>query len=190
VTDENKSQGFWQTLPGLLTATATVITAVTGLIVAVYHLKPGLEGRDKPAPQARKTVSTPRRVADAAKAEPAAVGPGNASLSGAPGAEIPFAPANVAITTTDNAVVEVRGESFGVCTGQKALTLTYGQIVPFGRMRSFDVSASDTGIATRILLMDGKSIDGATTNCDLEGRNDAGRFSSTLDKIKRVEFQR
>jgi hypothetical protein len=35
--DGERSQRWWQTLPGALTATAAVITAVTGLIVAVHQ---------------------------------------------------------------------------------------------------------------------------------------------------------
>ena len=33
--EEPKSQGWWQTVPGILTATAGIITAVAGLIVAL-----------------------------------------------------------------------------------------------------------------------------------------------------------
>lgn len=32
-----KSKGWWQTIPGILTATAGIITAVTGLIVAMHQ---------------------------------------------------------------------------------------------------------------------------------------------------------
>jgi len=35
--EEKKPQTWWQTLPGILTATATFITAVTGLIVVLYQ---------------------------------------------------------------------------------------------------------------------------------------------------------
>ncbi len=35
--EEPRPQGWWQTLPGILTATASVIAAVTGLIVALYQ---------------------------------------------------------------------------------------------------------------------------------------------------------
>lgn len=34
---ESESKGWWQTLPGLLTAAAAIITAVTGLLVAVHQ---------------------------------------------------------------------------------------------------------------------------------------------------------
>jgi flagellar motor component MotA len=34
--EEQKPQRWWQTVPGILTATAGIITAVTGLIVALH----------------------------------------------------------------------------------------------------------------------------------------------------------
>ena len=34
---ESESKGWWQTLPGLLTAAAGIITALTGLLVAVHQ---------------------------------------------------------------------------------------------------------------------------------------------------------
>ena len=34
---ESESKGWWQTLPGLLTATAAIITALTGLLVAAHQ---------------------------------------------------------------------------------------------------------------------------------------------------------
>jgi hypothetical protein len=37
MTDEEKRPGFWHTFPGILTAIATVITALTGFIGALYQ---------------------------------------------------------------------------------------------------------------------------------------------------------
>ncbi|OQW40057.1 MAG: hypothetical protein A4S08_05665 [Proteobacteria bacterium SG_bin4] len=37
MTDEQKSQKWWQTVPGLLSATAGLITAATGMIVALHQ---------------------------------------------------------------------------------------------------------------------------------------------------------
>src|SRR5260370_41513903 len=44
--DEKSKGSWWQTVPGILTATGGIITALTGLIVALYqvptsHLRPG-----------------------------------------------------------------------------------------------------------------------------------------------------
>ena len=35
MTDEEKSKGWWQTLPGMITAVTATITALTGLVVAI-----------------------------------------------------------------------------------------------------------------------------------------------------------
>jgi hypothetical protein len=44
---EPESKGWWQTLPGLLTAAAAIITAVTGLLLALHQT--GLFNRSAPA---------------------------------------------------------------------------------------------------------------------------------------------
>ena len=44
---ETESKGWWQTLPGLLTAAAAIITALTGLLVALHQT--GLLNRTAPA---------------------------------------------------------------------------------------------------------------------------------------------
>jgi hypothetical protein len=35
--DDTKTTGFWQTVPGILTALAAIITAVAGLLIALYQ---------------------------------------------------------------------------------------------------------------------------------------------------------
>ena len=35
--EEQRSQGWWQTVPGILTATAGIITAIAGLIAALHQ---------------------------------------------------------------------------------------------------------------------------------------------------------
>jgi len=37
MTDEKSQPGFWHTIPGILTATATVVTALTGFVGALYQ---------------------------------------------------------------------------------------------------------------------------------------------------------
>ena len=45
-----KSGSWWQTIPGTLTATAGIITALTGLLVALHQVGL-LDGNEQPAPQ-------------------------------------------------------------------------------------------------------------------------------------------
>ena len=37
MTEDSKTQSWWQTLPGILTATAGIITAIAGLVIALYQ---------------------------------------------------------------------------------------------------------------------------------------------------------
>jgi hypothetical protein len=63
---EKHSRGFWQTLPGVLTAIATVLTAVTGLLIAFGQL--GLfdreDGNTAPNGQSSTAISTPGDTAE------------------------------------------------------------------------------------------------------------------------------
>lgn len=45
---EQKAGSWWHTLPGILTATAAVITAVTGLVVALFQLGALTRGPERP----------------------------------------------------------------------------------------------------------------------------------------------
>lgn len=56
--DEQKPQSWWQTVPGILTATAGIITAVTGLIVALQQAGV-IDTVTKHVPQASNNTRTP-----------------------------------------------------------------------------------------------------------------------------------
>lgn len=60
--DEPRQQSWWQTIPGILTAIAAVLTAVTGLIVV-------LSGNDQPKQDTRSNSPT---AAGAARSDPSA----------------------------------------------------------------------------------------------------------------------
>jgi len=56
--EEQKPQRWWQTVPGILTATAGIITVVTGLIVGL-HQAGVFDTATKHVPQAQNTTRTP-----------------------------------------------------------------------------------------------------------------------------------
>lgn len=66
--DDPNNQPWIQTLPGLMTAAATLITAVSGLVIGVHQISSTVQTPESPAPAA-----TP--VASPATAAPAAVSP-------------------------------------------------------------------------------------------------------------------
>ncbi|MGZ0019320.1 hypothetical protein [Nitrosomonas sp. wSCUT-2] len=62
MTDEQKSQKWWQTAPGLLSATAGLITAATGMIVAL-HQAGFLDKDNGHAPQApSSSLAQPKTI--------------------------------------------------------------------------------------------------------------------------------
>ncbi len=59
--EDSRSKGWWQTVPGILTAVAGVITAVAGLIIALHQA--GLFDREgQRAPQVQSGAVKPREV--------------------------------------------------------------------------------------------------------------------------------
>jgi hypothetical protein len=85
--EEPKLQSWWQTVPGLLTAVAALITALTGLAVAVYQI------RDSPqvsAPSGSEQAS-PEKPDAAASQTPSGEGGTQQSLSLPVGMEVKLA---------------------------------------------------------------------------------------------------
>jgi hypothetical protein len=61
--EEPGSKGWWQTIPGILTATAGIVTAVAGLIVAL-HQAGFFEAGNEKAPQVQNGIVTPPKVTE------------------------------------------------------------------------------------------------------------------------------
>jgi hypothetical protein len=72
------------------------------------------------------------------------------------------------------------------------LTLNHGQSIPFEKMRSFELLDRDpVSAAVVVTLLDGRVINGRfNTGCDVFGYNNLGRYSTTLQDLKRVELRR
>lgn len=83
--DEPKSQGWWHTLPGVLTAVAAMLTAVSGLILALREA-----GFFAHAPQAAAPAPAPApvRAREPVPAPPSARTAPAASATAAPGAAV------------------------------------------------------------------------------------------------------
>lgn len=64
-----QSKGWWQTVPGILTATAGIITAVAGLIVALHQI--GIfDGEKQKVPQVQNDAIKPPKVTESPIAPP------------------------------------------------------------------------------------------------------------------------
>jgi hypothetical protein len=86
-----KSSSWWQTLPGILTATAGIITAISGLLVVLYQ-SPLLKSEVKPDGAHRPAASVTAAMPDTATPSPSS-NPAPAVLAAAPDASPPAATA-------------------------------------------------------------------------------------------------
>ena len=76
---DSKSQGWWHTLPGFLTAVAAILTAVAGLVVAL-HQTGFFDGKPPPSSQrGEKTIAAPQEVPPKISQESAPAGKQNSS---------------------------------------------------------------------------------------------------------------
>ena len=184
--EEKKSDGsWWRTVPGILTAAAGTITAVTGLIVALQQS--GLFGSGNKSPQQPKVESradASTHAAAASQGQPAQAKPASAPR--------PWSETEAVITSTDGIATAVSAESLSNCisTG-KDLTLSSGQSIAFEKMRAFEFTRDGIKPTLVITLLSGKTVQGSMSmGCDIAGTNELGRFSLPFEKVKRVEFKR
>lgn len=164
--DETKSGGsWWLTVPGILTATAGTITAVTGLIVALQQS--GLLGGGDKSRQQSKNESRADTSATAATQpqNPPAPSPTvvEASAPAKPdSAPRPWAESEAVITSIDGVATVVNAESLSNCisTG-KDLTLSSGQSIAFEKMRAFEFNRDNVKPTLIITLLNGKTVQAA-----------------------------
>jgi hypothetical protein len=180
-----KSASWWKTLPGILTASAGVITALTGLVVAILqHGKP--EARDAPEPAAHTTpVSVPPAPHQATAAEN--------SKTSAPEISKAWTDTEAVLTTKNGETVVIKAGTLRYCisVGQ-SISLDNGQDVEFEQMKSIEVlDANPASVTLLITLLNGKTLQGTKSgNCDIFGYTDVGRFSAYFPQLKRVDFRR
>jgi hypothetical protein len=199
----DERQSFWHTLPGILTATAGLLTAVTALYIAVVQNR-----SDEPesTPPAVETV-TATRPGGARERAPTETSPPPQGTAGdppvAPGgggaaAPKPWAESDALLTMTDGSETTVRSASLSNCISvHHSITLASGQEIMFDRMRSLEVVRSDASGSSSprativVTLLDGRAVNGTMdAGCGWFGYNDIGRFDFTVDRLRRVDFQR
>ncbi len=188
--EEAKQTGWWQTLPGILTAIAGILTAVGGLVLVLHQT--GLLG--KPAEGAVSKTTEPAKpigtVAEKNQPKDQATAPQPA------GPMKPWAQAQAKITSKDGSITNVRANSLVICYSGAGLNLLSGQEIKFELMKGFEVLRADpdtSGAQAEIVitLVDGRSIKAqVAANCTTRGHNDLGEFTTNYQKIQRIEFQR
>lgn len=206
-----KTGSWWATMPGILTATAAVITAATGLLAILAQN--GVFGESSKSLVSEKAAAVRDAVtptAPVSSAEPAtttakppsSAAPGTvpgyatstprqgaaSGIASAPLHAVPFTGA--VVTLLDGSVVKLRDDVKEWMNGT-ALKTTTGQMIEMRRIRRFDLSDWKDGKGNaHITLNNGESIDTRIEAYEMRGSNDLGEFRGPFEKIRSVEFVR
>lgn len=186
--------GFWQTLPGVLTAFAGLLTAVGGLIAVLMQL--GMIGQVGP----QHTSSTPPvaapSLAQSSRARVAVSGGLGSNPSGSPN------PANwdqirARWTPMSGPQRSTQASTVRYCISVgEGVRLDDTQDIPFEKMRKLTVVGTPPPALTpggranlRIDLVNGRTVTGTIdVGCDFIGYDDIGRFSYYPDRLRSIEF--
>lgn len=188
MTDPQKSSSWWQTLPGVLTALAALITALGGVAALLFQY--GILGsQSEPGPGHPSATSAPLAMQPANTA--------NAPLPMPVSGKV-WADAEAVVLTREGATTRLRANSLSNCISvDHELTLENGQAVPFEAMSGFEVLHSDghtqpeARAKVRVALLAGGTLEGTVkAGCDLFGYNDVGRFTTYFDRLQSVRFAR
>lgn len=185
----NESSGtgsWWSTLPGILTATAAVLTATSGLLAILAQN--GVLGE-----KGKNFISGPAASASSVSPAPA---PSTATPRGptvVPDEKLSARPFSGALVTmSDGSQVKLRDDIREWCSGA-ALKSVQGQKIGMDLMKRFEVvdwtSGSSKG-TVKIVLNNGQVLNEKIDACGFRGRNDLGDFVGDFDKIRSVEFVR
>lgn len=189
---KTSAQGFWTTLPGVLTGGAALLTAVTGLIVGLYQY--GVLGsREHQAGKPPMSASvTPATDSDASKPPPG----GLADRPTAGRNQQADQPAAYLITAKNGTTTAVFAHNFRqIREWNDSLHLLSGQNVAFDRIKALEVVRDyEDRASIRISLLDGKVIEDAVASgssiLGFAGENDLGAFDIRMEQLRRIDFQR
>jgi hypothetical protein len=188
--DTARNRGFWQTVPGMLTAVAAVITAVGGLLAVLLQLGI-IGGSPKPAAVSGQGPQATQSASAASSSHSAAT---DSSVSGRS-----WSDADAVWTTTDGKKITVPARTMAFCINEgTGLFLDQSQNIAFEKMSKIEILSADTALASpngvaklHITLTSGDSVNGnITANCDFIGFPAAGRLSLYPDHLKLIEFIR
>jgi hypothetical protein len=191
--NEEREGSWWTTVPGILTALATTITAVGGLIAVLAQT--GFLDRSSLGGAA--SAATSDAAGPTGDKQPAAA----RTSSEAPAKTIAHSPAEVikdlqaqrftgiAITQTDDTVIPVRPGTFAVRGSIAGFPLASGQTIEFDRVRRVDVVGPDR---LRFLLVNGQQLEADVEGqlYYIAGQNDLGRFDGHIKQVTRIDFLR
>ena len=180
-----KKQSFWTTMPGILTGLAALLTAATGLWVAIGpHDKSVSEGHSA-------SVSAPMQASAPGSVPPASTQQSSAasSVAAAPSAA---ARSTVVVTSRVGDVTRLSAKTFVHNFTDKAIELTSGQTIGFEKIKAIDfltVHPDERSVDVKVTLTDGRTVDGALKkDYAFNGENDLGPFHILVQDVKQIVF--
>ena len=208
--ERSGTRSWWTTLPGLLTATAGVITAVTGLLaVLAQNGVLGEKSRDfinrqttvagnpmatskadAPIPTEPSTVANSEQVASQSRAGTPTERHPETGVTTSELSPKPFTGA--LLTLSDGSIVKLRDDIQEAPYGAQLHTVQ-GQSINFDLIKRFDVvdwTLRDQKGKVKITLNNGEVFEATVEAWNMVGRNDLGDVSTGFDKIRSVEFIR
>jgi len=191
------TKGFWQTVPGLLTGTAAVLTAIGGLLAVLFQM--GVLGAADSAPPLASVTATQSIIATTDSPVAATESPVTATASAdASSAAGGWESATAIMTANNGKKYTSRAETFRYCVSAGAgVYFDNAQNIAFEKMVSLEVLRSDVALSTggradvRITLTSGTVLTGTIdAGCDFIMQAEAGRVNLYPDKVKKIEFVR
>jgi hypothetical protein len=181
--EEQNRQGFWTTLPGILTGSAALITAIAGLILGLYQY--GIFGsKQKTVGQSTEAKGTTQTLTPETRSnqEPPLSAPNQKEKRGD----------TVVVTAKDGKVTTLYADSFRLYGGGDQLSFHGGQSIPLNRIREIDVLRVDsvTDVKVQTTLVDDQLVEGSIGPEFVRGSNDLGSFELSVDQLKRIVFPR
>jgi hypothetical protein len=192
MSEPQKAASWWQTVPGVLTALAAVLTAASGLAALLFQH--GVLGEKMTEPTAR-VQPAPQVAPSSGAADPRPST--SVARPAAAAATRSWPDAQAAVLAKDGSTTRVRADSFSHCISvNHEIAFDAGQSIPFERMAGFEVlQADDHGSPNakaklRVELLDGTAVAGTVdAACDLFGTNSLGRFTTYFDRVRSVRFE-
>lgn len=187
-------KSFWHTAPGVITAVATLVTALGG-VLAILVQNDIIGGAD---PGESQVAAAPPEGGNAAPLVPdeSAAGPSEASpatLETTPATS--WAGSAAVLMRRDGTRATVKAATVGLACSVGTVEFKNGQRLSMEQVGSiqFDAvyteNASADGVVT---LLDGRTLTEPihTWNCPVSGANELGPLSIPLTDIKRIDFRR
>lgn len=193
MSDTEKS--FWHTAPGVITAVATLVTALGGVLAILVQndiiggARPGESQVVAAPPEGGGAApagpdATPAWPVDAAPAGPLEAKPATA-----------WAGSSAVLVRRDGTSATVKAATVGLACSTGTIEFKTGQRVSLELVRTIQIDAVYTENASAdgvVTLLDGRELTDPihTWNCPVSGANELGPLSVPLKDIRRIDFQR